>query len=1010
MLSRLWKDWRPDVVPLHRRRSMKKRMAIVHCLMLVYLLSGACSLIDQVVWVRLLKLSLGNTVYASSIVVSVFMGGLALGALLMGRYCDRVRRPLRLYSILEVLITVTAVSSPWTLKLADQLYVWFYRTWQPSHGLLLILQVLVSAAILLVPTVLMGSTLPLLSRFVTSIEKETGRQVGRLYALNTLGAAAGCFLAGFVLIRSIGVMATLYTAAVLNLLVAAGGWSLHVVSGGSEAFGVSGVSGVSGGVTIASDPETAQPLPPPQGTRLVTTRFLLLILAFFLSGLLSISYELLWMRSVVFSMGAFTYVFSAILTVYLVGNVIGTVIGTAVVRRLGNPGAGFAGTLLLLGIFGVLYTPWLHLYTHDLLPVVKDWLNTYCRERGISSHLIAPLLQNALLFLVPSIIMGIGFPIMLQAWVDHAHRIGWSTGMGYGTNTIGAVTGGVLTGFVLIPGLGLHKSIILLGLVGVWVASVVWYWFLDRQKFLVRVMLPVLAGLITVVGLTIPAHLYDRVVARNPYSRGRNLVAVKEGVTTTVSLHENPKTGDLFLCTSGQLVAGDARRFRGDQKMLGHFGVLLNKRAQSVLSVGFGSGESTACLSYHGIRRIDCVEIAPELVEFSIRYFSDINLGDQLHQKVNMVIMDAKNFLHLSETRYDAIVNDCTSMRYFAENASLYTKEYFESARKRLNDGGLFLSWMDAYAVEAAPVLNSIMGTMMEVFPYVTLWYLTPEPDTYFTIVGSEKPQFVSLKHVKQELARPRVKRSLGEINIFDSIDVMTCYMGDEQDLKRHIREYQTNSDFTPYVEFFTGNIPAGMAELRRFLQTVRSGSAVRHVDWTGMSPGEQREWIEQFEQAYRVSDHILLAKSSRTYFERLQHCVDGLRLMPDNRTLIHTKRGAESALLTGGMEDIGQGAIGQAGAVVKTILQVDPESATAWILRSQIERAKGRTAEAEKLARQALQLAPDSADPYFNLGTILYSAGRVDGAAVMYEAARKRAGEYFDPTIWGDPLKLGFQ
>ncbi|MGB2824208.1 MAG: fused MFS/spermidine synthase, partial [Phycisphaerae bacterium] len=158
--------------------------AAVAWVMLIYFFSGACSLIDEVVWVRLLKLTLGNTVYASSIVVSVFMGGLALGALIMGRYADRVRRPLRLYAVLETLVTASALLLPWLLRLANAIYRWFFVELGPSPAALMAVQVVVSAMILLVPSMLMGSTLPLLARYVTALADRVGRLVGRLYALN----------------------------------------------------------------------------------------------------------------------------------------------------------------------------------------------------------------------------------------------------------------------------------------------------------------------------------------------------------------------------------------------------------------------------------------------------------------------------------------------------------------------------------------------------------------------------------------------------------------------------------------------------------------------------------------------------------------------------------------------------------------------------------------------------------------------------------------------------------
>src|SRR5271157_2921069 len=200
--------------------------ASVRWVMLIFFCSGMCSLVDEVVWFRLIKLTLGNTVYASSVVVSVFMGGLALGALVMARRADRVARPLRLYALLEMGVASVTVALPVALGAADGVYRFLFVRLQSSPQATLIVQVLVSSAILLVPTMLMGSTLPLLGRFVTTLQDQIGSRVGRLYAINTLGAAAGCFLAGFVLMRTIGVIPTLYVAAFVNVLVALAGWLL----------------------------------------------------------------------------------------------------------------------------------------------------------------------------------------------------------------------------------------------------------------------------------------------------------------------------------------------------------------------------------------------------------------------------------------------------------------------------------------------------------------------------------------------------------------------------------------------------------------------------------------------------------------------------------------------------------------------------------------------------------------------------------------------------------------
>jgi spermidine synthase len=956
--------------------------AVVHCLMGVYLVSGACSLIDEVIWARLLKLILGNTVYASSVVVSVFMGGLALGAVLMGRRCDRIGRPLRLYALIELLITGFVLLSPWALRSADGLYLWFCRTWQPGPGWVILGQILISALVLLIPTVLMGSTLPLLGRVVTPLQKETGLRVGRLYALNTLGAALGCYLAGFVLIRVLGVMGTLHLAAGLNVLVALGGYAIHRLSPGGpvetrERASAATVSGRSEGR-------------PERG-------LILLGLGVFISGLVSIGYELLWMRSVVHSIGAFTFVFSSVLSVYLLGNVIGAAIGSRLVRGLKDPAAAFAGMLCLLGLCGVLYLPWLNLCSYHLLPAVLDSLNEAFWHRLFSWQIVSVLIQSTILFLGPSVVMGIGFPIVLQAWVDRAHRVGLSTGTAYGINTCGAVVGGSLTGFVLIPALGLQTAIMALGLAAVWLSAVMWLTFYrpaGRRAWLRRALVPLAAVCITVQSAHVPRTLFRRIVALNRWTRGFDVLDVEEGINTTVSLHRDPKEGSHYLCTSGRKVAGTSRGYRGDQKMLGHFPVLLNARARSVLSVGFGTGESTACLSKHGLERVDCAEIAPELVRFSLKYFSELNLGPELDERVNMIYRDVRNHLHLTDRRYDAIVNDCTSIRGFAENASLYTKEYFETAREHLRPGGLFMSWIDVYTTESFEVMQSVIGTVMEVFPYVTLWYMTTEPAPFFVIVGSEEPQRYSPAHIERELARPGVRESLGVINCRDSGDVLSCYIADETDLGKYVSTYKTNSDYFPVVEFCTEHRVAGFHMLRQFFERVRSDSVYDHIDWTGVARPEKRRWLERFATTYEAATYVLLAQSTSGYLAQLEHGVAGLRVAPENAALALTKRKAERSLLAEGLKSIRAGAAAAAGTIADDILALDPDSAVGWMLRAQAERAAGNFALARAAAQRAVEIAPEELGTHFNLWTVLVSARDPKGAAAALQAGVLAAEE----------------
>jgi spermidine synthase len=960
------------------------RQAGINLLLLIYFASGACSLIDEVVWMRLLKLTLGNTVYASSIVVSTFMGGLALGAFIMGRYSDHVIKRLRLYALLETIITISVLSLPWGLRVADKFYVWFYRAYETTHKELLIVQVILSGLILIVPSMLMGSTLPLLGRFVTSLEKEAGHLVGRLYAINTLGAAVGCFLAGFVLIRSIGVMNTLYAAAVLNLLVAFSGWFLSRLEVERQDKD-----------TSVSDVEVAE-------TKAADSRVIVLIFAFFLSGAISIGYELLWMRSVVHLFSGYTYVFSSVLTVYLLGNVIGAGIGSGLARQLKRPGTGFAITLSLLGLCGIFYLPILILWASKVMPEIDRQVELTARLIPFSAYMIKPLVYSTFLFLIPAIVMGAGFPIALQAWTNRVHKVGWSTGTAYGTNTTGAVVGGIVTGFVLIPLLGTQLSMSILGLAGVWIAGFMWLFFARNTRAAGRFGFLAIAGMLTVIALKMPSDLYDTVVKSNPMlPKQLELLAVEEGVSMTVSLYRDPQEDTLYLYTSGQRVAGDTYFWRSDQKMLGHFGILLNSKAKKVLSVGFGSGESTACMTLHGLERAACVEIAPEVVDLSLRFFRHINLGDKLNDEIDMIYMDAKNYIHLTDDKYDAIVNDSIHPKYFAENSSLYAKEYFEDARKRLDKDGLFISWIPTHNVEPILVLNSIIGTMMEVFPHVTIWYMTPDPAQYFLLVGSEQWQYFSPKYMDAELSKDNVGDSLSEININNSKDIMSCYIGDENDLRRSIKSFSINSDFRPFIEFTTADRPAGDSMFGRFISDVRNNSVYEHIDWNGFSKDQKKKWLSDYERIHKASSYLLMSNSTRSFLDKLKCCAEGLALLPENPALLDLRKRTEKEIYHFYSKSLLSGKEETVLLQVENMLKIHPKSAVSWMIKSRCFRAIGQMQKGLEAAAMAVHLEPDNADTHLVLGSMMFSAGQLENAIAEYREALRLSQEHRKHAIY---------
>jgi spermidine synthase len=949
------------------------RRAQINLITFIYFVSGICSLIDEVVWVRLLKLTLGNTVYAASIVVSVFMGGLAIGAFIMGKYCDGIKKHLKLYALLETLITISALLLPWALRVADDLYAWFFQVYEPSRGLLMFVQVFISAIIVLIPSMLMGSTLPLLGRFITSLEEETGHLVGRLYALNMLGAATGCFVAGFVLIRSLGVMGTLYFAASLNLLVALGGAVLsRYTTSESEQEKVSTKA-------VALEDRIY---------KLLKGKFYILIIAFFMSGLISIGYEILWIRSMTHFLGGVTYVFSAVLTVYLIANVIGVGIGSRLAKKLKSPASGFAITLSLLGICGIFYLPVMVFWVSKVMPHVDKFLKSFYGWFPASVFTVEPMLQSFFLFLVPSVLMGIGFPLALQAWAYHVHKVGLSTGSAYSANTIGAVLGGIVTGFVLIPWLGLQWSIVLLGLAGLWIAGLVWFLFYPSKRLISRSSIIIISLIMSLFMFKVPSNLFHHIINKSPFIPSKyELLGVEEGVTTTVSVHWDSVENTLQLYASGQALAGEDLATRVDQKALGHFGVLLNKSTDDVVTIGFGSGETTNCLSKHNLDRLDCVEIAPEVVKVSLEYFNHMNLGDKLHDKVNMIFMDAKNYVHLTGKKYDVIVNDSIHPRHFAENASLYGKDFYEDARERLEDSGMIFIWVPYYSMPMSG-LDSIVGTLTEVFPYVTIWYPNNHDVNYFWLVGSKEEQLYSPAWIDNELSKEDVKESLSLIGIENSEELLNYYVADTRGLITAVGDYKVNSDYHPFVEFSTEGHALLSDVFEKYVLNIRSTSLLDHIDWTGFDEKEKKEWISKYENIHNASKYALLSYFTKDYIEKLKITQKGLSEFPESEVLINNKEKIEDMLLSKAVQLIVTGRPNESLALANDILKVGngTESGTVWAIRALAMQSADNMDKALVAIKQAVKLEPDDSKVRFYSGFIYERTGKFNEALEEYQ------------------------
>jgi predicted membrane-bound spermidine synthase/tetratricopeptide (TPR) repeat protein len=933
--------------------------------MVIFFCSGMCSLIDEVVWFRLIKLTLGNTVFASSIVVSVFMGGLALGALVMSRFADRVARPLRLYALIEIAVALVTAVLPAALGAADGVYRLLFAKIESAPQALAAVQVLLSSAILLVPTMLMGSTLPLLGRFVTALEDSIGTRVGRLYAINTLGAATGCFLAGFVLMRVIGVVPTLYVAAFVNVLVAGAGWLLSRASEGSPRSGEQALADTSTVAPVAAD-----------GFRW------LLGAMFFASGCISIGYELIWMRSIVIPLGGFTYVFSAVLTIYLLGNVVGVWIGSSLLPKIRAVGLGAALCLTLLGICGIFFMPWFVGWQKPLVDLSNIVLPPLTRHAGVGVA-ARPLLFCLVLFLLPAIIMGMGFPFSLEAWNRRNPQAGRTTGSVYGINTIGAICGGIITGFLLIPLLGSQRSIVGLGILGVACGAAGIQAFCAPGNRTRRIVYAVLSLSVVACGIMVPSDLFTkRIVSID----GLQTLAVREGITATVSVTRRPADGALELTSDGIRIAGDDIH-RSAQQILGNMGVLLHPCASRVLSVGFGSGETVKCLSRYHLQKIDCVEIAPELIDLACRYFRHINRGDLKDSSVTLISMDAFNYMHVTPRTYDVIVNDA-NLPSHSGCAPLFTKEHFQNCASRLNPRGLFITKLPLADISES-TFNSILGTFLEAFPQVTLWFPSTRPYIFFYLIGSRQELLFSPANIDRMLCADTVRAASDFLRFHTSHDVLSCYIADRADLARYLTAYHCNTNNRPFVEFNLDSRPFPLRPFfRLFTNTVRGSTLYNHIDWSGFPVEKKRMWLADQRIVDTVTSYVLQSFGEEDRWQKLSICSQGLRLMPNSAVLLEEEENClnEAKLLL----DMNNTAFVNNAA--RSMIVRDSSSAAGWILLSWALQSSDQISQAQAAAQTAVAKAPWSQAALDNYATFRLKEKAYNEAITLCDSAIRLA------------------
>ena len=789
-----------------------------------FFISGIAGLSYEVIWSKYLALYVGSTGLAQVIVLATFMGGLAIGSQLFGALADRVANPLRLYMVLEFGIGVYALLFDKIFVIGRALFVALAKTDEPHLSALLAGKILSCALSVLLPTILMGGTMPAMARYLVRGDKTVGSLISRLYFLNSIGAVVGCLVAGFYTIRTLGLQFTMVTGAFMNI-----------------------VAGLIAFVLVSRDKDRQLDAMAPEQDGPAEPRpawvFPVLLACASISGAISMLYEVSWIRLLALVLGSSTYAFSLMLATFILGLSLGGLL-LSMKKSPGRYTLIFGASSVGVG-FSVLLT----LPFYERLPFAFNHISAALNREPATFPLyeLCQFVLCAMVMIVPTILQGVTLPAATRALMSDVSKTGRIVGLVFAVNTLGTLAGSIFAGFFGLPSLGVKGTLelavalnSLVGLIALAAAKpgrmrsmslaaaalalvLVWAWYGGAMRDWDERSLA--------NGLYRARHRVASFAAMQKEAPTRRCLFYRDGVDATVAVHESLVGGERSLSVNGKVDAS-LKADLPTQKMLGHLPLLVHPAPKRVLIIGIGSGATVGAALAHDVERIDVVEISRDVAEAS-RHFESINARYWDDPRVHVYIEDAKTFCQVTDRSYDVIISE-PSNPWVAGVAGVFSREYFEICRDHLAPGGLFLQWTHTYELEDAAFFM-ILETFTGVFPCYTMWNAQAND---VLLIGSATPYAPDFARMEKTVAETSVGQDLQRIGIKTLLPVLALQMRNSATRPSHISwTGAIHSDFFPVLEYIA---PRGF-----FIGA--SANGVKQLDGRARSPAGSTLWIADY-------------------------------------------------------------------------------------------------------------------------------------------------------------------
>ena len=669
-----------------------------------FALSGFAGLLYETTWTREFSFVFGTSGLAVSTVLAAYMGGLALGSSLAGRYVDRIRRPVLAYGLLELGIALSALAVPWAIASARTLHVGLLRgVTDPGSRGALALYLATSFVILCVPTTFMGATLPLLARHAVRSDEQVGPRIGALYSINTAGAIFGTLVTAFILMPELGLRKTVYVGATLNGIVFLGAWALSRSDRGP------GLSD-----TQRSATEVRVPSESSASTSLSFAQRLVLAMAC-AAGIASFTYEVMWVRLLEHMLGGSVYAFAAMLGSFLIGIAGGGAFAARFAKTRDHALPGLALTQLLAA--------GLSLLAYRGVALMPGWLGDRS-VFGDVSGLIGTATVGALVLLPSTLCIGAMFPFAVRALAPDADTSAGMSARVYTWNTLGAIVGSISTGFFLLPLLGFAGTVAFAALLNLAVAATAWTLSEKRPRSLAAIFAGIVLlalvfppqtpwSLLRTMPLDPAADIHDddKHVLFHAIGRSASVLAVQTESGIRIRTNGMPESNiDVVGERPGRIATG---------RWLGVVPALAPNQIDRMLVIGLGGSVALEAIPLM-VKQIEVVELEPEVVAAN-RAVDHLRVTDVAADKRIVVKLgDARSVLELSGEPFDAIVSQ-PSHAWTSGSSHLYTRDFFERVRGRLAEDGVFVQWLGLPFVDE-PLLRSFVATLGSVFPNVRLY------------------------------------------------------------------------------------------------------------------------------------------------------------------------------------------------------------------------------------------------------------------------------------------------